>query len=211
VRYEQNSSIIFVGEFPSVFIDERELFDGQVDSKSVVKVGPVVQCTFAGGQHEFLSTPDRVSIRSFSEAIMPDDLVETAKLIASKMDTLAAALKTSDMGFNFDGAIRQSAFGKSGIDFCRDLVTNEVTRIAGTNDFIPKHAIAFNKGGGGDLQYNVRIEPHAGSRGEDLFFAINGHQNVNSGVRLLDKLNCCREFIKHTQGLLNRLENKAVS
>ena len=167
-----------------------------------------MQCTFAAGKHEYFSGPDRVSMKSLSDTIMPDELIESAQLVADKMDRLAAALKTTGMGFNFDGAIRQSVIGKRGIEFCRDLVTSEVTRIAGSNDFVTKHAIAFEKEG---LQYNVRIEPHAGSRGEDLFFAINGHQNVNPGECLLDKIKRHTDFIKHAQGLLNRIENRGVS
>ncbi len=208
MRYEQNSSIVFVGEFPSVFIDEREIFGGQVDGKNLVRAGPVLQCTFAAGRHEILSTPDRISIKTFSDTIMPDDLIEAAELVASRMDSLAAAIKTTDMGFNFDGAIRQSALGKRGIDYCRDLITDKVARIAGNSDFSSKCAIAFLKGG---LQYNIRIEPHARSSGEDLFFAVNGHQKATSGDYLLDKVSRYRGgFVENTQALLDRLESKAV-
>ncbi len=147
-------------------------------------------------------------MKSFSDTIMPDEIIESAQLVADKMDGLAAAIKTSAMGFNFDGAIRQSVIGKRGIEFCRDLATSEVTRIAGSNDFALKHAITFEKGG---LRYNVRIEPHVRSGGEDLFFAINGHQNVNLGECLLDKIERHTDFIRHAQGLLNRIENRGDS
>ena len=206
MNFEQNSGIVFVGEFPSVFIDERELFGGRVDRESSTRLRQTLQCTFAGGQHELSANTGQISVTSLSNTTMPGDLIESAELIATKIDALAPVVKISGIGFINNGFIKQNVLGKRGADFCEELFTEKVVRIAGGGKILSLCAISYDIGA---FRYNIRIEPYFASEGDDLYFGAHGHQNFKSGDSLTDKLSNLQEFVEHMQEFLLRIVEEA--
>lgn len=205
MKPEKTSSVVFAGKLHSVFLDERELFDGQVDT-TIRKTDLLLQCTFAEGRHELLFDPNKVSVTTFSDTIMPGELIEAATLIAGKMEALSSIIKILGVGFNHTEIIRRNGIGKRGIDICGTLITDELSRIVGKEEIFPLCAAEYDMGG---FRYKVRIEPFIESEGDDLFFNANGHQDVTSRDSLLDKLQRIDEFAGYMQGLLNRLKGRA--
>ncbi len=130
MRLEQVSSIVFVGQFPSVFLDERELFGGSVDKESIFRAGPVLRCSFDSGNYQLILTPDRLDLKSLvGSEIPPSAIVNETQEIAKKIYGLRSMIKVKGIGFNHDGAISESVIGMNGMQYCNRLISQEPHRI----------------------------------------------------------------------------------
>ncbi|MCY4304015.1 MAG: hypothetical protein OXC62_04420 [Aestuariivita sp.] len=208
MRFEQIINIVFVGSFPTGVIDERELFGGNIDPANFIKTGPILQCKYVSGQYELLCTPDRIDLRLFENLDDCNDLIEASILVADKLENLKQMVRTTAIGFNYEGAIRQSSIGKTGIQYCNDLINiDRLIQITGENNIFSKCNVVFNKP---PFQYTIKIEPHVRSDGADLFFAVNGHQLINQTPKELfsEKIKRYEEFFGYTENLIQQIENR---
>ena len=202
---KQLNSFVFVGHFPQAFLDERELFGGKVDLPSVMRMGPIVHCTFDSGRSQLSLTPDRIDVRSSEDTIISDELAEAARTVADKIASQGNLVRVTGIGINCDGVIGRNAIGMRGVEYCNDLVCSNLGQLAGTSEFEALCKVSFNSN---SLRYQVRIEPDARSQGDHLFVAVNGHQDVNDNNLLSEKLQRVSEFRKYVEELLNRIAPK---
>ena len=197
VLIEQLNSVVFAGSFPHGLLDERELFGGDIDNSSIVRVNPIIQCSYASGKYHLALTPDRIDVKANElDTVVSAELAEAAQVIASRLDEHRNLATARAIGINCDGVIRQSAVGMTGSEYCTRLASANVQRLAGASSFKLKFNILLFES---PLQYSVRIGPHAMSHGDNLFVAVNGHQQVGGADLLSEKLlhiDNFRHFVK---------------
>ena len=171
-----SSSLVFVGKFPEDIFDERELFDGRLDPGGRMRVGPVMQCSYAGGMYQFRITPDRIDLVANSSDIVPDTLVNAARFISEELESARRAVQISGFGMNSETIFDRNLVGKSGLSYCLNLAASQIATLI---DSEPANSLTRVQFVREPIRYEVRIEPHFQSNGENLFVAVNGHQEVN--------------------------------
>ena len=197
------SSFVFVGNFPENMFDERELFGGRIDPGGRIHAGPVLQCAYAGGVYQFHAVPDRIDLRANTPNIMPETLVEAVQFIVKQLDPLRRAVNISGFGMNCDTTIDQHLIRARGRDYCFNLLArNKIRAIVDTEITNSLTRVQFVKDA---VHYNVRIEPHFQSDGNNLFVAVNGHQNINAQDSLGEKLQHTDAFKEYVEGLHRRI------
>ena len=189
------STLVFVGTFPDNMFDERDLFEGRIDP-GYVRAGPIIQCSYASGEYQFRVTPDRVDLMARGSDIVSEALVEAAQLIVGQIDAAGRVAPVSGFGMNCDTTFPRHLIGAAGTDYCASLLAPRVRTIVGEESFNPMARVQFSRG---PFRYDVRIEPHVQSRGENLYVAVNGHQAVGQGDLLVSKFeptDTFRSFVK---------------
>ena len=86
MQFKRTNRFVFVGQFPYGFLDERELFGGNVDAQSVMRVNPVIQCTYDAGKYHFGTTPDRIELRASEDEVISDTLADAARTVIGRID-----------------------------------------------------------------------------------------------------------------------------
>ncbi len=204
------NTIVFVGrEFKTSMFDERALEQvfGLLEGEQI-KAGPIGQFNYARGQ--FWITPDRVDLRCHEQReILPEKIIEAARKVAGEIESMRKAISISAVGINCDTVFYSQEIHQEGREFCHALTDTGLS-----HQFLPeqeksKVAVTFTFLSDA-VQYNIRLEPENGSRGRDLFVAINGHQNVASGDPLDGKLEAisrvktqierCHHQVLHSSG-----------
>ena len=197
------SSFVFVGNFPENMFDERELFDGRIDLGGRLHAGPVLQCAYAGGVYQFQAVPDRIDLRANTPNIMPDTLIEAGQFIAKQLDDVKRAVKVSGFGMNCDTIFDQHLIRAKGRDYCFNLLARHKMRAIVDSEITnPLSRVQFIKGA---MRYDVRIEPHFQSEGNNLFVAVNGHQNISAQDSLGERLQYTDAFREYVEGLHRRV------
>lgn len=197
------SSFVFVGKFPENMFDERELFDGRLDPGGRLHVGPVMQCTYASGVYRFQAMPDRIDLRANTPNIMPETLVKTVQFIVNQLDSAGRAVNLSGLGMNCDTTFDQNLIDTNGRDYCYNLLAkSKMKSIIGSNIGNSLTKVQFIKDA---VRYEVRIEPHLQSQGNNLFVAVNGHQNISAQDLMGDKLQYTDTFREYVEGLHRRI------
>ena len=188
------SSIVFVGgNFPINMFDERQVFGGNLDEDSQLKVGPVGQFKFSGGMYAFEITPNRIDLKSYKQELIPDEMSTAARGIADKLDKVRTAIPVTGVGLNCEIVYGAEAIGVEGSEYCKRLGAEYLKELAGTNAVQPFTRMRF---GSGPIVYEIRIEPEEKSAGRNLYVAANAHQNI--GAELLnEKLDAISEFKKY--------------
>ena len=199
---EQLNSFVFVGQFPFGFIDERELFGGNVDPESVAKINPIIQCTYLSGKFHFSATPNRIDVGADEDSIVSEELEAAANSVAKKIDELRSFVSVKGMGLNCDVVFGQDSIGMSGVDYCAKLMSLGFANLIGASDIQSKCGFAFTAN---SLNFEVRFEPHVNSKGEQLFVAVNGHQSVSGNETLDRKFSSVSEFRDYVEALHRRI------
>ena len=195
--FEQLNSVVVVGQFPHRFLDERELFGGNVDVDTLFQVHPITQCSFGSGKYQLTLTPDRIDLGANETTILSDELVEAARTVADRLDSLQHMVTVTGLGMNCDSAISRNDIGKNGVEYCTELVSAEIEHLIGASKYGSKLSVTFVRH---SFRYEIRIEPHAKSQGDHLFVAVNGHQTVEGSEPLLDKFQHVEEFRQYVEG-----------
>lgn len=193
------SSLVFVGgQFPLEMFEERDLFDGKLDRGGQVKIGPIGQFSYLSGTYRFEITPPRIDLKYNGDSVMPETLVNSARVIARIIQQARGAVLVSGFGMNCDTVFDRASTGVSGAEFCSRLVNRRLTELARGTSTESTVKVRFSNAA---IRYEVRFEPQAESRGENLLVAVNGHQAVSSDEDLqhklqLDRLQAFRDYVK---------------
>ncbi len=200
------SSVVFVGsEFKAALFDERDLCDGfgPLD-KEPIRAGPIGRFSYSSGKYEFWIAPDRIDIRCREMDLIPQRLLDvTTHHVISVLEPIKKAIPISGIGINCDTIFNPRDIGQEGEQFCRTLTNTSLSQgLLPEQTFDSAVIFAFLKG---DLSYNIRIEPVKNSQGRNLFFAVNGHQNVVVTDLLEEKLKMAAMIREETRKLHDRL------
>lgn len=200
------SNVIFVGNgFERQFFDERGLFSAPMDS-DYMAFSQAAEYTYGSGRYRFSVLPNRIAIHENLDAILSDELIKAADLVAAALKSQSRGHGVTGLGVNVDTILSQSDDGMTGIQFCSGLSDTE--QILGIThspfEHTQTHVVVLR----GGVQYTLRIEPHNGSRGANLFLGVNGHQDVvpdDDIAAMLQKANSARGYIA---SVLSRLSNR---
>ena len=200
------SSIVFVGgQFAASMFDERELCNGFGPLEGdQIKAGPIGRFRYSRGQYEFLIAPDRVDIRCHESAILPEALITAAQKIIKRLEPARSAVPVSGVGFNCDVVFGSGEIGCNGKDWCHSLTDSPRTRGIFTFPTTSSSTFSFLVN---NVRYAVRLEPEAQSRGENLFVAINGHQDLAATDPLENRLQVVGEVRSKVAELHRRLRS----
>ena len=205
-----NSSLVFVGDgFAPGMFDERAVFEdmGSPDEEGQVKIGPIGQFSYGSGKYRFSVTPDRIDLGYNGPTIVPEELLAAAQKIILKIEPAKGAVRVSGFGVNCDTIFDQNDIGESGVSFCSNhLIKSASIVLRGSNKITASSArFYFTEG---SIRYDVRIEPHFASNGQNLFVAINGHQEVEKSEDLEGKLKAVSEVRDYVVEFHQRLSSK---
>lgn len=188
------STLVFVGrEFDTSMFDERDLREtlGPLDGNQI-KAGPIGQFSYAKGEYGFSVTPDRVDIRHSGRDILPQPLLAAGAIVAERLEPVRGLV--SAVGINCDAVFYSQEVGKEGRAFCQELTEADLfRRVYNDHENVVTLSVASAFPGHIIQRYNVRFEPEGSSRGQDLFVAFNGHQDVASIDSLKEKLAAIEE------------------
>ncbi len=202
------SSLVFVGgEFPLAMFDERALFDSHLDTDQL-KAGPIGRFSYSSGLYRFNVTPGRIDLICQNTDILPQAVVDSAKIIAEVIEPARGAVRVSGVGMNCDTVFNQQYCGMKGVSFCSRMFDPRIADLVGAPPIDTRAGVRFRKD---EVLYDVRIEPEANSSGENLYIAVNGHQEVKPNDRLEMKMNHIGDFRAYVLALHQRIADSARS
>ena len=190
------SSIVFVGKFSDVMLDERDLFDGQIDPESRMRSGSIMQCTYASGKYEFSTTSERIDILANDPEIIPEPLFEAAQSVAEEIDVVRRVVPVSGIGMNCGTIFSRHLISESGARYCASLIRPQLESLIGDESLSTMVRALFDRE---PFRYDIRIEPHFLSKGENLYVAVNGYQALGQTDPLesaLKHTDAFREYVK---------------
>ena len=174
----QLSGVVFVGgPFPSTMFDERDFFGGELDTGAQLRVGRAALFRYRSGTYSFELLPDRVDLKAMGHDLFPAPLLETADTIAQQIESVGSAAPVSAVGFSCDAVLPRSTIGTDAMTFCAALAGKALQELA---DYPLVHMYARMGFESGKFAYDVRIEPHRESGGEDLFVAVSATRPARS-------------------------------
>lgn len=197
------NTVVIVGDrFDAAMFKVDQIFEGGMDSGATI-IGPIAQVSYASGRCVFALNPNRIDVRVQSEEIMPEELRLAAKRLVVTLENIRADVSIAGIGLNCDFAFPTS--GRTGNEITNQLLNMDTLKnLTETSPQATSAAVHYALGG---LSYTIRFEPEAQSGGQNLYVAINGHQNVVPSDSLETKLNqlaACRE---HVEALHGRVRN----
>ena len=197
------SSLVFVGgEFPLTMFDERELFGGKLDAKDQLKIGPIGQFGYLEGKYRFEVTPDRVDLKCNAPDIVPEELIRAARSVANMLEPTRRLVRVSGFGMNCDTVFDKQQIGTTGAEFCLQLINPRAKELVEAPSILACERIRFKRDA---MLFDVRIEPHFNSNGDNLLVAVNGHQEVSLENSLDSKLEQIGAFRKYVSAFHRRL------
>ena len=198
-----SSSVVFVGNgFVRQLFSEQELFPEPM-SKDYTAVGSVAEYAYGSNTYRFSVTPVKIVLQHNSDTVFSEELVGAVHRVADTLQSQSQGHGVTGLGLNFETVFTQGDGGRTGRDFCMDLCEAErVHQAIGSMFHDVQFQVVVLSGG---VQYTLRIEPHIDSRGANLFFAVNGHQNVGQIDDLPSKLNKAASARDYTLSVSDRL------
>lgn len=190
------SSVVFAGKFPDDMFDERDLFDGQIDRGQRVHTNSFIHCTYASGKYQFRSVPERIDVLASDSEVIPQPLAETVRFVAKEIDAVRRAVSVLGIGMNCDTIFPRHLISESGARYCASLIASQVNGLVGAESASTMVRARFNMG---SIEYEIRIEPHFQSEGENLYVAVNGYQALGQADLLesaLEHTDAFREYVK---------------
>ena len=179
-------SVVFLGgQLTPSMLDERTLFEGRLDPDQV-KVGPVAQFSYESSRYRLEINPNRLDVKEpAATSILSPNLVNAARQVATSLEPLRRAIPVTAIGFNCDTVIPTSEIGMTGHDFCSRMVNPKLYQIISVS---PTITFVRTRSALDSCTYDVRIEPHHASNGNDLFVAFNAHYENIQSIELDDIL-----------------------
>ena len=197
------SNIIFTGNFHRNPIDETTLFNGKIDVEGRLITEHSAQCSYDNGLYKLTSFPDKIDLETTSPDIMPSELVTAAELIIAQLQMVKRISNISGFGMMCDTVIEKQLIQFSGQDYCFGLTKKDVLRkIAGKETEYLMASAQFTKD---KFVYDVRIQPHFMSKGNNLFVAVLAHQDTKSHDSLGELLKHSDFFRDYMRGLYQRI------
>ena len=200
-----SSSVVFVGNgFSRQVFNEHELFPEPL-SKDYMALGEFGHFPYGSNTYRFSVQPDRIVLNHNSDALLSDQLVHAAEQVADALQAQSQGHGVTGLGFNFEHVLSATDGGMTGKEFCAGFLNaNRVEHAIGTPFHDAQCHIVVVSGG---VRYTLRIEPHVASSGANLFFSVNGHQDLASTDHLPSKLGeaaGAREYIQSVFDSLSR-------
>ncbi len=191
------STVVVVGDrFDPIMFKVDQIWEGGMDSGATI-IGPIAQVTYASGRCAFELNPNRIDVKVQGEEVMPEELRLVAKRLVDTLEGIRAAVSITGIGLNCDFAFPTSS--QTGKEIANQLLTmNTMKKLTEASPQATSASIQYDLGG---LSYTVRFEPEAQSGGQNLYVAINGHQNVVPSDSLATKLNQFAAFRDHVEAL----------
>lgn len=197
------STMVFAGTFPPDMFDEREFFDGKLDPGQRRITGPAIRCGYASGKYQLVATPERIDLVAIqTPQILPDALVDAARVVAARIEGVRRAVQVSGVGMSCDTIFNRHSIGGRGEDYCLKLVKPTILTLVDAESAGTMTKTMLRKD---TLLYEVRFEPYFNSLGEDLYVAINCHQDVDKAESLDDKVQQKDAFQTYVEGLHKRI------
>ena len=206
------NTIVFVNgggnTFSSSLFEEKELCDefGSLD-KEQLKTGQMSQFRYAEGRYEFLVLPDRVNIRSNQDQeILPSVLIDAARKVVRELESIKKVIPVVAVGINCEATFLAQEIGTEGKDLCNAIMTNPIATHLLEGQSLHM-AFASFVCLSDRVRYTIRVEPEHATQGHDLFVGVNGHQDVQAGASLSDKL----EAVEEVRGQVGRFHQQVLS
>ena len=204
-----SSSLVFVGKFPEDMFDERELFGGRLDPGGRMRVGSIMECNYDGGMYQFHVAPDRIDLRANVPDIVPETLIDAARFIARELESARRAVRILGFGMNCDTVFDRHLLGVNGLEYCLSLAAPQITTLIDAELANSLTRVQFIRD---ELRYEVRVEPHFISNGDNLYVAVNGHQEVNTDDSLDAKfqhIDAFRHYVEEFHRRIVKTEGSA--
>lgn len=205
-------TIVFVKGGENVFsgslFEERELCDefGPLDREQL-KTGQMSQFRYAEGKYEFLVLPDRINIRSNKDQeILPSVLIDATQKVVRELETMKKVIPVAAVGINCEATFSAQEIGTEGKDLCNAMIAGPIATHLLEGQSLHMALTSFICPSG-RVQYSIRVEPEHATQGRDLFVSINGHQDVQAGASLLEKL----EAVEEVRGQVERFHQQVLS
>ena len=197
------TSLVFVGgQFSPAMFDERAVFNVRLDPDQVRIGQQIGQFTYSSGKYHFQVTPERIDLKCAGPTIIPDELVKAGERIVQEIEPARKALQVSGVGMNCDTIFDQQVPNITGKIVCSRLVSPSAYNLVGSSSVDSLLQMRFKED---VMSFSVRIEPHFSSRSQNLYVAINGHQNVGLEEQLNTKLNQVGIFRAYIEALHQRI------
>ena len=103
---------------------------------------------------------------------------------------------------NCDTIFEKQQIGMTGAEFCLQLVNHRTEELVGTPSISVCERVRFRCD---VMLFDVRIEPHSNSNGDNLFVAVNGHQEVSIDDSLDSKLEQIGTFQEYVSSFHDRI------
>ena len=195
------------GDFNRAQFNEQQVFDAEIDRDRSMMVGPFGNFLYASGAYGFEVTPGRISLTQEEGSLLSDELLKAVHMI---VETLQPHDRyehpVSGIGMNLEVRIPRVREDFGGTNFCVNLVdANRLSAIAASDLEFALTRMVIHRG---RLRYEIRIEPHQDSDGEDLFLGVNVHQDVKPNDDLVAKLRAAGEVREYLRGLCRRLNDE---
>lgn len=192
------NAVVVVGErFDPGMVSPERLFDRAVDPTRLL-AGPIAQYTYGSGVCAFQLTPDRIVVSTQSQEVLPEELRLAADKLFFDLENIRAAIDVNGVGLNCDAVLPMSA--NKGREISNSLTQFDMLRdIAGMPHMAEaKTSLVYDLNG---VVCTLRIEPEHESGGQNLFVAVNGHQNVNQSFALAKTLDAFTLFRNHVESI----------
>ena len=172
--YPHQNTVVIVGDKfdPGVFGDLNP-FGIPPDPQNRVVMGPFAQITYGNGAYAFNVQPNRVSLHMNSSEIFPEPLLNAAVGVTQRIDALRPALVVVGLGLNCDAILPVPG---SGYEYCRRMVQQADPSPLGPDTRVASLVVQDLVEG---VQYTRKFEPAAQTQGQDLFLAVNAHQDLS--------------------------------
>ena len=206
------TTIVFVGSrFHAGMFDERELCPslGEIEMMETERKQESGRYSYSRGRYQFTISPERLTLSG--PEIFPEEIVEATRMVIARLDKFNPLSAVTAVGLNCDSMFEQEELGCSGAHFCEKInnrsdVENLLGETVPLSESMTSTNFYFVKG---SVRYGLRIEPHFGTQGKNLFFAMNAHQDMagkRAIIESLDVLDGIRKYTKELHDCLIRKE-----
>ena len=206
------TTIVFIGKgFNAGMFDERELcpFLGDIDARSTERVEERGRYNYSQGSHQFSIFSERIELNG--SGIFPQAVLAAAEVIIASLVKYNSLCAVEGVGLNCDSIFEREESALTGSDFCKALSNRtDVETLLGKTPPLAKVMTGMNFHFEIEsVRYNLRIEPHFSTQGENLFVAINAYQNVAGMPELAECLETLAGVQEYTKELHERLAHRS--
>lgn len=197
------TSLVFVGgQFSPAMFDERDVFNVRPDPDQVRIGQQIGQFTYLSGKYQLQVTSERIELMGTGPQIVSNELVEAGQRVVQEIEPARKAVQVSGLGMNCHTVFDQQVSSITGKSFCSRLVSPDASTLVRASSVDPLLHLRFIEGA---LTFSIRLEPQINSRGQNLYVAVNGHQDVNSEEQLNTKLSRVDAFRAYIEAFHQRI------
>lgn len=193
----QSTIVCVGGPFQPNMLDWREYFE-EIPDENSIQVPVLTNLHFHGGAWGLLISPDQIVLSHQADSFLPQDLIEKGRSIFKKLEESFRYAPIRGVGMNGVHNLGRKERGeRDGNAICKAFVSDLFYRAIGKNRndvfYVLPRAI-FRQA---EVQFDVNIQPHFDTNGENLHVVLNCHQDVRTQAELqatLDRADVCRKY-----------------